>query len=273
MGWKTNVSDGDKVAQTITLIGEYPVDLIDDVWVFVVPPDGLYYPQSMNACEGQRTPKVNGKWEMRIGLGGPDNDGEFFQIVLTVADAQASQFVVNTLQEWCQAGKYPGWRNLPQGVTEKRRITVIRTAEKWGPAPAISNIQLPEEVFFTNIADKGEVPQSLTIVGTYTSGVTEDIWVLAYPTNGRWYPQSTNACTGIHTLKAAGQWQVPANFGSAQNIGEPFDIVVVLANAEASAFFDAKQRQWCEAGTYPGLLTIEIPQGIAEKSRIRVYRN
>ncbi len=269
-----NVSDGDSVAQTITLIGEYPAASTDDLWVFVVPPNGLYYPQSPNACGGAHTPKVNGKWEIRIGLGGPDNFGESFSIVLTVANTQASQFVVNTLKEWCQRRSYPGLerQKLPQGITEMRSITVTRTADRWGPAPTVPSIQLPGQVSVTGIADGDTVPQSLKIVGTYTPEVTDDIWVFVYASDGRWYPQSTNACNGVHTQKVAGQWQVKAQFGGDQNVGEPFDIVVVLANAEANTFLNAKQQQWCKAGTYPGFLTIELPKGLAEQSRIRVYR-
>jgi hypothetical protein len=271
----TNVRPGDEVAQTITLIGTYPVTLTADLWVFVVPPGGRYYPQSMNACNRERTPKVNGKWEMRVGFGGPDNVAQPFRIVLTAADTQASQLIVDTLHTWCQAGNYPGFEQLPPGVTPIEAITVIRSADpadRWGPAPAISNIELPGEVTITSLANGAQVPQWLTLLGAYTPAATYDIWVLVYPTNGRWYPQSTNACAGVHTQKSGGRWQVPAGFGGAGNVGEPFDIVVVLANATASMFFDAKQKEWCLANNYPGWLTIELPQGIAEKARIRVYR-
>jgi hypothetical protein len=47
---------------------------------------------------------------------------------------------------------------------------------------------------------------------------------------------------------------------------------VVLADAHASAALDAKQREWCAANFYPGWLTIELPQGIAQKGWVRVYR-
>jgi hypothetical protein len=65
---------------------------------------------------------------------------------------------------------------------------------------------------------------------------------------------------------------VPSGFGGAGNVGEPFDIVVVLANANANTALDATQKQWCQANNYLGWLTIELPEGIAEKDRIRVYR-
>jgi hypothetical protein len=281
--WITSISDGDNVAQTITLIGEYPVDLEWELWLFVQSPNGLYYPQA--PCEkvarivkGEEieTVGIDGKWEMRVGLGdpGPDNAGERFDIVLTVADSQAHSFVVGTLQAGCRAGQFSGLEELPPGITELYRVTVIRTGETWGPAPPVSNVQLPGQVSISSVADGDKVAQMVTITGTYTYGATDDIWVLVYPTHGRWYPQSAEPCEGVHTQKSDGQWQVPAVFGGeqGQGIGEPFDVVAVLADARASEFFDTMQRRWCEDGYYPGLLTIELPQGIAEKSRVRVYR-
>jgi hypothetical protein len=282
--WITNVSEGDNVAQTITLIGEYPVDLEEELWLFVQSPNKLYYPQA--PCEtvariarGEKLEvigKVDGKWEMRVGLGdpGPEGAGERFDVVLTVADSQVHSFIVGTLQAECRAGQFSGLEELPPGITELHRVTVIRTGETWGPAPPVSNVQLPGQVFISSIADGGEVAQTMMITGTYTYGATDDIWVLVYPTHGRWYPQSADPCEGVHTRKSDGQWQVPAIFGGEQDqdVGKPFDVVAVLADAQASEFFDAMQRQWCEDGHYPGLLTIELPQGIAEKSRVRVYR-
>jgi hypothetical protein len=47
---------------------------------------------------------------------------------------------------------------------------------------------------------------------------------------------------------------------------------VIVADAQAQAFFDARQREWCRNGDYPGLLTIDLPAGITEKYRTRVIR-
>jgi hypothetical protein len=270
--WITSVAEGDRVAQTITLIGTYPANLADDLWVLILPPNERYYPQSLNACNRERTPKINGRWEMRVGFGGPNNVGEPFRIVLTTANAQASQVILDTLSAWCQANNFPGLEQLPPGLTILEQITVTRTAEKSGLAPALSNTTLPGQIAITNPIDNAQVPQSLTVMGTYAPEVTNDIWVLLYALNGRWYPQSSDACSGMHTQKADGQWQVQAYFGGAGNVSEPFDIVVVLADQRASAALDAKQRQWCAENNYPGWLTIELPEGLAEKSRIRVVR-
>ena len=84
--WKTNLSDGERVAQIVTFIAEYPGELGGDLWAFVVSPNGRAYPQSEDACQGARIPGQDGQWEMRIGLGGADSAGEIFDIVLAVAN-------------------------------------------------------------------------------------------------------------------------------------------------------------------------------------------
>ncbi|HPJ30062.1 MAG TPA: hypothetical protein PLZ42_01580 [Methanothrix sp.] len=273
----SNVADGDRVPQILTLMGTCPTDLKEDIWVFVVAPNGLYYPQSPDACNiSWRTPKVNGRWEARVGFGQPEEVGEYFGLVLTVADQNASRDISDTLNLWCEDGVYTGWKRLPPGVAEAQRITVVRNAEIWAPAPNISNANLHGEVSFINISKNdpaNPVPVQMNIDGNCTSDHEGDIWVLVYPTSARWYPQSISPCGGVHTFEANETWRTTVTFGGVdKNIGEPFDIVAVLANRTASNFFDKKQREWCEADNYTGYLTIELPQGIEEKDRVRVYR-
>jgi hypothetical protein len=268
----TNIADGALAAQTITVLGRYALEPAEDIWLFVLPPNNRYYPQSMNACAQEPTPKVNGKWEMRATLGVTGSVSQTFQLITTVATPQASRLISETLRAWCQAGDYPGFEQLPQGVTPTHTIAVTRTAERWGPAPPVSNAQLPGQVALASPLDGAAVPQTTIVSGTYSLDVVNDIWVLVYATNGRWYPQSSNACAGEPARKADGTWQVDASFGGPLNAGEPFDIVAVLADTQASAFFRDTQRQWCQNQAYPGLLTIDLPQGIEEKSRIRVER-
>jgi hypothetical protein len=270
----SNVADGDRVPQILTLIGRYPSDLKEDIWVFVVAPNGLYYPQSINACDSKwRTPKVDGKWEVRVGFGQPEEVGEYYGLVLTVADQNASRDISDTLKLWCDSGVYTGWNRLPPGVTEVRRITVVRNPDIFAPAPNISDVHLNGEVSFFNISENDTVPFQMNIDGNCTSDLGGEIWVLVYPTNARWYPQSVNPCGGVHTFEADGTWRTMGTFGGEEsNIGEPFDVVVVLANESASKKLDEKQKEWCEAGDYKGFYTIELPQGIEEKDRVRVYR-
>jgi hypothetical protein len=268
-----NVSLGDGVARSISVIGKYPAQVLEDLWVFVVPLGGRYYPQSYNACGRERTPKYNGLWEMRVNFGGNNDVGIRFQIILTSANAAASQLIVDTLKAWCDAGDHPGFEKLPEGITVLDWIEVVRTSEIWGRAPLVSNTDLPGSVAITSPVDGAQVLQSTTVKGTYSSDTLADIWVLVYATNGRWYPQSRDACRGRPALKSNGQWQTPTVFGDKnRNVGEPFDTLAVLANAQASVFFSTILTQWCDNGRYLGLVTIELPQGITEKSRIRVIR-
>jgi hypothetical protein len=211
-------------------------------------------------------------WEMRITLGGAGNVGQSFQIIVAQTTPQASQSIGGTISEWCRTQNFPGMAALPPGATELRRITVRRSTEPWGRAPDVTNTVLPGEVSVANLTDGASVPQSLEISGAYRLTASAGIWVIVFPPNGRWYPQSADACAGVHTQASGGQWRVPVNFGGPQDVGKPFDIAVVLADAEASAFLDATQRAWCAAGDAPGLLTIELPPGIVQKQQLRVYR-
>jgi hypothetical protein len=270
-----NVRPGDEVAQTVTLMGEYPPDFADDLWVMIVPPSGLYYPQSSNACKGAGTPKVGNRWELRVGFGGAGDEGIPFDIVLVAADPAASREFARILRQWCQAQRYPGLEKeqLPAGARELGPpINVTRSAERWGPAPEMSNAQLPGQVTFANVADQEQVTQRQNLSGQYSSDVVDKLWVLVHASNGRWYPQSTNACRGVHARVADGKWQVVAGFGGESNVGEAFDVALVLADATANAALEQMQKQWCEADNYLGYLTIELPQGISEKGRVRVIR-
>jgi hypothetical protein len=270
--WKTNVADGDHVAQSITLIAEYPGKLEGDLWVFVVSPNGRVYPQSEDPCRGTSAFKGEGKWEIRVGLGTQDAVGDSFDIVLAVAKTQDDNlYITYKLMAWCIAGNYPGFERLPEEVTEVHRITgLVRTDEQWERPPNISNTRLEGQVAITSIADGDTVPEITSITGTYRN-TTGDIWVLVSPFYARWYPQSETPCAAAHTRQENGQWEAPkVSFGG--DPGGVFDIAVVVANQEASAFFDKKLKLWCKAGYYPGLRTIELPQGIDERSRVRVYR-
>jgi hypothetical protein len=273
----SNVKDGDLVAQKITLIGKCPANFEDDLWVFVVAPNGNFYPQTANAKDDNwRTPILGNNWETTIGLGQPDEDGKFFTILLATADKDASKIISEMLKKWSTENYYPGWKRLPSGVKELKRVNVIRNAEKFAWAPKISNVELPGDVHFTNIKEDATVSWQMDLLGNCTTDIKDHIWVLVRPAyyDDLWYPQSINPCGGIHVQKAGLRWRSWGTFGDKRvNNGDPFDVVAVLANDKADKFFDDKQREWCENnGTYPGLFSIELPQGIQEKDRVRVYR-
>jgi hypothetical protein len=248
------------VAQAATIVGKYsPANLADSIWVFVVPSiTGRYHPQY--TCDGMRVTKENGKWEIRIGVGVSNENGNFFDIVVGSANATANQSLINTMNNWCEDKNFPGLENLPDGVIEVKRIRIIRNAESFGSAPSISNSNLPGIASIMDIANGDQVPPSRLIHGSFSPEMTSDIWVLEYASNGRWYPQSIDPCTGTFTDKLGDQWQGSMTFGGES--GNPFDIVVVAATPEASKFLSDFQKSCCKNKYYPGLLTIQLPKGL-----------
>lgn len=226
----------------------------------------------MAACKGEPTPMQDGQWEMRVNLGDPGIAGQPITLVLTTANLEATRFIAGEIQKSCQDKFYPGFAQFPPGIKELDRITVIHSGKVWGQAPSISNAVLPGNVSLTNVVEGGEINQETTLSGTYTPDTTNDIWVLVSPYYGRWYPQSNDPCTGKHTTQANEQWKVRGVFGDVQDKRKPFEIAVVVASVQASKFFNDKQVEWCKANSHPGLLTIQLPKGIMEKSRVRVIR-
>lgn len=270
------LEDGAHVAHTLTLIGGYPAELpqTNDLWIFIKTPSGLYYPQSLHPCAGEATPKQQGRWEMRVDFGQPgaSDIGKIFEILVTAATPGISRSIGDTVRDWCQHVSFPGLAELPPGLVVERTVVVIRTAEQFAIPSDISTAQLPGQVAITSPISGTLAPRAPAITGTFADTGTARIWVLVHPINGRWYPQSASACRHIHTQIAGASWSAPAILGGDANAGEPFDIVVALADAEAHAFLDAKQAEWCAAGTAPGLLTIELPPGLTQKAHIRVIR-
>ena len=268
-----NIRAGDRVAQSTTLVGELPADFAGDLWVFVAPPSGLLYPQSPDACAGAGTPRFGNRWELPVGFGGPGDEDLQFQIVLARADAAGSQALSATLRQWCQSKHYPGLDALPAGVTAiEPRVGVTRSNERSMRPLPIPQAEVPGQAAFSNLADQEVVPPQKILKGSYAGVADSHVWVLVYAVNGRWYPQSMNACAGVPAAMENGAWQVQAGFGGTANVGEPFDVVLVLADAGAHQFFDQTLRGWCRAQHFPGLLTLELPQGLAEQARVRVVR-
>lgn len=111
--------------------------------------------------------------------------------------------------------------------------------------------------------------------GTY-EGVPDslDIWVLLYPhetheEGGKYWPQPRVGYVDGPAEKLPGnRWQALALLGAPR---EWFDIVVVLADEEATSFFT----EWLRLGperNYPGIPTHELPEGIMEQDSVTVFR-
>lgn len=111
----------------------------------------------------------------------------------------------------------------------------------------------------------GHAPESaIDTHGTYSGtspGTT--LWVLVYPQNGLYYPQSPNACAtpaAPPPTQVANSWSVSTYLGKAGNDPEWFDIVVVLVDQQTSEYLSSWLRTGCLAtpndftGIQPDLL-------------------
>jgi hypothetical protein len=121
---------------------------------------------------------------------------------------------------------------------------------------------------------KSDLPAetAIPVNGTY-EGIPDnvDIWVLVYPPNFVYYPQSPNACEGAKMPYGGGTWQVPAYLGTNDGKPEWFDIVVILADQEASQFLSDWVREGCQRNDFKGIPADQLEQkNITEKSSITV---
>ena len=97
------------------------------------------------------------------------------------------------------------------------------------------------------------------------------LWVLAYAEDFLYYAQSSDACAGEPPLQQGGFWQVLAFLGLAGGDPEWFDIVVVLADEDASQFLSEKLMNDCMIGNYTGMPAAQLEQlSLSEKNFISV---
>lgn len=277
-----SVKPGDNVVWHFSIWGDYEAACLgsDDIWVLVGPTGGdRLWPQSSDACgTDYRTPKINGRWEVHITVGAVNDTGSF-DIVLYKANAAASATIGQALRDGCPNPTYPGIRRdelSATGAVWQQTIQVNRISGTATPA-VVSNASLPGTVTISNavinqtpapISNGASMPQNFALSGSY-SGITGTIWVLVYPPNGRFYMQSNNACGSppVHVVQDSGSWWVNVQLGQASDIGKPFHILVIVADASANSYLEAKQQEGCSTD-FPGLLFIELPQGIDEKGRV-----
>jgi len=107
-----------------------------------------------------------------------------------------------------------------------------------------------------------------TARGTYSENLEDrEIWILAYASDRKYYPQSSDACQALPAMAADGQWETTLFFGGA---GERPDIVATVADpdSEASQVFEDWLRTGCATGAFPGFS--ELPDGLVEMDAITV---
>ncbi|MCA9957820.1 MAG: hypothetical protein KC443_02220, partial [Anaerolineales bacterium] len=271
-----NLHNSDTVAHNTALVGEVAPEMTDGIWVFVEPLGGRIYPQT--PCSGENMAgsalRGNGRWETHTRFGGEADVGAVFNVRLLTAAPAADQELSATMLSWCQNALFPGLTldELPPGLIEYQRLVVTRNSDSYGPPPPLAETTLAGTAEITSLSDGDTAPHIFILSGTADPGANA-IWILSYNPNGRFYPQSTNPCQNLHTVYDEGHWQVPVSLGLTEEVGKPFHLYVVLADAQANAFFDQKQAEWCAAGDYPGLQSVQLPPGIEVKAHIAVIRN
>jgi hypothetical protein len=96
------------------------------IWELVYAPDGLYYPQSPNACGGAPPPLQGaGGWSVDTYMGQSGDPAQWYEIVAVITDQAASDYLSNWLTTGC--GDFPGIdpNVLSQmNITEKDSIRV-----------------------------------------------------------------------------------------------------------------------------------------------------
>jgi hypothetical protein len=115
------------------------------------------------------------------------------------------------------------------------------------------------------------------ISGTYTDIPEEDeeknleVWVLVYPPDHKYYPQSDDCHNESPAEFGGGVWTVMGNLGR-ECEREIFDIVVVVTREESNASERFKQylRDGCPKEDYEGIPRSEIPSDLTEKATITV---
>lgn len=108
--------------------------------------------------------------------------------------------------------------------------------------------------------------------GTYSGNMTnKELWILVYPPDLRYYPQSTDACRELSAQFADEQWAEQIRLGR-PDVAEAFHIVVVVTEigSPASEDFHRYLRDGCDRGNWNGL-TEPLPPGITELDSIAVH--
>ena len=114
--------DGDSVKCRILTMGVYPEGHDENIWVLLKPTDNKYYPQSDHTNTSY---KRDGEWQVITRFGG--DQGEPYDLIVYEADASASQFFSETIENWKAMESYPGLElsDIPETAREVDRIVVV----------------------------------------------------------------------------------------------------------------------------------------------------
>ena len=114
--------EGDSVKCRILTMGVYPEAHDEDIWVLLKPTDNKYYLQSDHTNTSY---KRDGEWQVITRFGG--DQGEPYDLIVYEADASASQFFSETIENWKAMESYPGLElsDIPETAREVDRIVVV----------------------------------------------------------------------------------------------------------------------------------------------------
>ena len=114
--------EGESVKCRILTMGVYPEAHEEDIWVLLRPTDDKYYPQSDHTNTSY---KRDGEWQVITRFGG--DEGEPYDLIVYEADASASQFFSETIENWKEVEFYPGLElaEIPKTAREVDRIVVF----------------------------------------------------------------------------------------------------------------------------------------------------
>jgi len=130
-----------------------------------------------------------------------------------------------------------------------------------------TNVEI--EITSPRHCDRG-LATSTIVSGTYSGDLAgKEIWIMIYPTNIEYYPQSLDPCKELPSNASGGRWTTKVNFGGPP---QQYDVVAFVtdANGEASQEFKKWLQNGCKTGDFPGYLSSELPGGISEMDAITV---
>jgi hypothetical protein len=119
-----------EVAKPVAATGtasDIPQDVF--LWLFVLPPNGRYYPQCNDAAEGLCGANYNGDlWGNTIYLGSPayPKCKERFYLVLVGLDSDANEFLTGEMTKQGKANNFTGFGpgELPDGIEKLAELEV-----------------------------------------------------------------------------------------------------------------------------------------------------
>lgn len=134
---------------------------------------------------------------------------------------------------------------------------------------AVEEEEETEEESFPEIGiispkEMDEVPISTMVAGTFSGELPEEqyMWVVInpHPSPGQWWPQGR--------IDPREEWEILVWLGREENIGDKFDIAVILVNKEDNDYYLDYLKTGEETG-YPG---IPLPDSTVFMGRITVIR-